>query len=196
MKRRPAAHRAELRRWKEEVARNPDSPLAHLKLGTALLSVGFLGESQVALERALELDPNRVEAWVNLGGVRLGRWDFAGCIEANQEALNRKPELMRAHFNQGLAYMYLGEAEKMFSCFERVLELEPDSGAGHYYLAVALHALGKTKQARAFLTKALDLGYSPDPSFIKALEGPSEDVPEQVQIFEFGPRSNREKSKH
>lgn len=196
MRKSAAVRQAELHRRKQEVAERPDCPEAHFKLGTTLISVGFLGEGQAALERALELDSERVEAWVNLGGARLGRWDFVGCIEANQQALDRHPRLMRAHFNQGLAYMYLGDAEKMRGSFERVLELDPGNAAGHYHLAVALREIGEGQQARSFLAKAIDLGYSPEPSFVKALEQEAEKMSGPVQILEFGPEPAEEDEEH
>lgn len=185
----------ELNRRKDEAAKNPDSPDAHFRLGTALVNVGFLSEGQAALERTLELDSDRVDAWVNLGGARLGRWDFAGCIEANQQALEREPGLMRAHFNLGLAYMYQGDAEKMLASFEKVLELEPGNAAGHYHIAVALQSLGQGEGAESFLAKAIGLGYSPDPSFVKALEQDAAKGPSPVQIMEVGPDPETEDSK-
>jgi len=187
LKKRSVDRQAELSRRREAVAEDPNSPEAHFRLGTALIQVGFLGEGQVALERTLDLDPDRVDAWVNLGGARLSRWDFMGCVDANQQALDRQPGLMRAHFNQGLAYMYLGEAEKMIGCFERVLELEPDNGAGHYHLAVGFQDIGKTGPARVYLARAIGLGYSPEPSFVKALEQEAENSGSPVQILEVGP---------
>jgi len=192
MKKSANTHQIELNRRKEAVANNPGSPDAHFKLGTALIQVGFLSEGQASLEKALELDPDRVDAWVNLGGARLGRWDFVGCIEANQQALDRKPELMRAYFNQGLAYMYLGDAEKMHACFERVLQLEPASAGGHYHMAVALQARGQSEQAKVFLARATGLGYSPDPNFLKAMEQEAEKGSSPVQILEVGPEPDKQ----
>jgi len=196
MKKNGPVHQDELTRRKEEAAKNPDSADAHFRLGTALLKVGFQGEGQAALERTLELDSERVDAWVNLGGARLGRWDFAGCIEANQEALDREPGLMRAHFNLGLAYMYQGDAEKMLACFEKVLELDPGNAAGHYHIAVALQSLGQGEQAVSFVAKAIALGYSPDPSFVKALEQAGAKGSSPVQVLEVGPEPEKEDSKN
>jgi tetratricopeptide (TPR) repeat protein len=185
MKKNVLDRRAELSRYREAVKENPSSPDAHFRLGTALIQVGFLSEGQAALERSLELDPDRVEAWVNLGGARLGRWDFAGCLQANQQALDREPGLARAYFNQGLAHMYLGAAEEMVSCLKKVLELEPDNALGHYHMAVGLHALGQEDEARTYLAKAVGLGHSPDPSFVKVLE--QKDAPGPVHVIEVGP---------
>ena len=43
----------------------------------------LIDRAEKAYRRALELDPDLVEAWVNLGGVLLLKWDFHGCLEAN-----------------------------------------------------------------------------------------------------------------
>jgi hypothetical protein len=81
--------------------------------------------------------------------------------------------------------MYLGEARKMVRCFERVLELEPNNASGHYHMAVGLYALGQEGEARTYLAKALGLGHSPDPSFIRALE--TKETPGPVHVLEVGP---------
>jgi hypothetical protein len=76
-----------------------------------------------------------------------------------------------------------------------VIELEPDNAAGHYYLAVGLHADGETQAARLSLGRSVALGHSPEPEFLKAMEkqavagepvagGPA-------NTFEFGPDSEK-----
>lgn len=177
----------QLKRHKEAVANHPDSSKAHFRLGTVLINVGFLSEGQESLERAVELDPTSVRAWVNLGGARLARWDFAGCIEANQKALEYDPELTQAHFNLGLARMYAGQPEPMVACFEKVLELDPANAAGHYHLAVGYEAMGNRDKARFFFERAVGMGYSPDPSFVKVMEQKEEGSQFPLPILEVGP---------
>ena len=80
------------------------------------------------------------------------------------------PSLALAHYNRGLAHLYLNQPAEMLVCFERVIELEPSNGAGQYHLAVALHAVGRTPEAHARLTIAANLGHSPEPKFIKAVQ--------------------------
>jgi tetratricopeptide (TPR) repeat protein len=75
-----------------------------------------------------------------------------------------------AHFNQGLGHLYLREAKEMIACFRRVLEIDPDHAAGHYHLAVGLLEIGNVEDARAALDRAVELGHSPAPEFLKALE--------------------------
>lgn len=138
----------------------------------------------------MELAPEFAEAWSNLGGVLLSRWDFAGCLDANRRALECNSKLIQAHYNIGLCYLYQGEAKEVVAAFRRVVELEPSNGGGHYYLAVGLHAEGKTDVARVSLGHAVALGHTPEPEFLKAME--SQDLAGgPVQTLEFGPDSEK-----
>ncbi|MFH1132069.1 MAG: tetratricopeptide repeat protein [Pseudomonadota bacterium] len=159
-----------LEKLQHAVEKEPDSPLAHLRLGSALIRAGFLQRAEQSFRRSLELDPNYAEAWVNLGGVLHAAWDFGGCVEANKRALECNPGLLQAHYNQGLGYLYLGQAEDMLNCFGKVIEIDSSHPGGHYHLAVALYALGEVEKARENLSMAIELGYSPQPEFVKAIQ--------------------------
>ncbi len=170
----PSAARR-LDKLREAVAESPDSAPAHLKLGTALLRKSLLA-AEKALLRATELDPQCIEAWVNLGGARLSRHDFKGCIEANRRAAECDPEAPLPHYNRGLGHMFLGQAEEMHACFQRVVEIDPEHAGGHFHVAAALLELGKIKEARNSLAKAMNLGYSPPPEFLRALARKSKEA--------------------
>jgi Flp pilus assembly protein TadD len=165
------------------VAARPDSAAAHLQLGAVLAKTGAIGEAEQAFRRALELEPELPEALVNLGGVHLARWDFQACVEVNRRAAEAKPDLLHAHYNQGLGHLYLGEAVEMADCFRRVLELAPRHPGGRYFMAVALHAVGQVEEARTQLAIAIELGYHPEPEFLRALERAGKDA---VPVLELG----------
>ena len=57
-----------LRELREAVANYPNSSDVHLKLGSALVKLGLYHEAKTEIQRAIELDPSNVKAWVNLGG--------------------------------------------------------------------------------------------------------------------------------
>jgi Flp pilus assembly protein TadD len=61
----------DLRKLRDAVEKNPDSAVAHLRLGTALLKAGRLKTAEEALRRSVELEPGFAEAWSNLGGLLL-----------------------------------------------------------------------------------------------------------------------------
>lgn len=161
--------RSRLAKLREAVAANPDSPEAHMRLGTALVRTASQKEAEQVLRRAVELEPDYAEAWINLGGVLMTRHDFEGCIEANRKAAGCRPDLVLAHYNQGLGHMFLGQSEEMLTCFRKVVELNGEHPGGNYYLSVSLFAVGQVAEAKAVLNKALQLGFSPQPEFIRAI---------------------------
>jgi len=159
-----------LARCRAKVEEAPGSASAHFNLGLAYTEVGRVDRAAAAYRKALEIDADLVQAWVNLGGVLLLKWDFTGCLEANQEAVRRSPDLLLAHFNMGQAHLYLGDAESLIRCNRRVLELNPGHAAGHYFLAVGLLAKNEVAGARQALNKALSLGHRPAPEFLRSME--------------------------
>jgi tetratricopeptide (TPR) repeat protein len=159
-----------LEKLERKVAENPNAPLAHVRLGMALLGVGSSKRAEAELKTALELDPECVPALVNLGGIYLNRWDFTACIEVNRRAAALCPDTLAAYYNQGLGHLYQNEPEQMVACFRRVIALDESHGGGHYHLAVGLLALGQREEAKKELSIAMKLGYKPEPTFLKALD--------------------------
>ena len=180
---------ARIEKAKQKVADNPDSAMAHAKLGTVLLHTCSSKQAEAELRKAIELDPNCIPALINLGGLLLGRWDFEGCVEVNQRAVAVDPEIVEAHFNQGLGHLYLSQAEQMVECFRRVVELDGTHPAGRYHLAVGLLACGKEKEAREELTIAMKLGYKPEPDFLKAFEKKQGGNP---QVLDLEPKPSKQ----
>lgn len=167
--------------------KSPESAASHLKLGAALLRAQKPEQAKQELGRALALDPSSVEGWINLGGARLSCFDFSGCIEANIKAQQCDPSLLVAHYNQGLGHLYLGQAEEMVRCFERVVELDSDHAGGQYHLAVGLFSMGQIDRARAALSRAMELGHAVDPDFLGAIQF---EPGETVSALEFGPSNH------
>jgi tetratricopeptide (TPR) repeat protein len=185
----------DLKKYYDAVEATPESAEAHFKLGTALIQTGFLSRGEKALLRCVQLDSKKAEAWVNLGGIRLSRWDFKGCIEANERALECVTNSKVALHNKGLGHLYLGEAEEMTECFKQVVELAPESAAGNYFLGVGLYALGEKQSARELLKKAVALGYSPDPKLVKELERIDDTGADPVTILELGSAPEKQTDK-
>lgn len=179
--------RKRLDHWQKYLAANPLSAVGHFNLGLAYTDLGLVGRAEELYRKALELDDSLVEAWVNLGGTLLLKWDFPGCLKANQEAVARRDDCLLAHYNMGQAYLYLGDAEGVVRCYRRVLELDPRHAAGHYYLAVGLLALGHVEQARRAAATAMEMGYRPTPEFLRSLDrhGPAP-AAGGVQTMEIG----------
>ena len=140
-------------------------------MSPAILSApGRFQAAEQAYQKAVALDPTLVEAWVNLGGVRLHGWDFEGCLEASRKAVELNDELLIAHHNLGQAYLYMNDPDNLVRCARNALRLDRDHAASHYYAAVGLLALGELGAAERHLGRAMELGHRPTQEFLRALE--------------------------
>ncbi len=156
-----------LRRAVEE---DPDSLRAHLKLAMALIKAQKYGQAEDELRCAIQIDPGCVEAWVNLGGTCLTRFDFAGCVEANSKAIEHDPQSLLAYYNKGLGHLYLKQTQELVDCSRRVLDIDAEHPGGNYYMAVGLNALGNAPEAWMYYKKAMQLGFAPQPDFVRVME--------------------------
>ena len=182
-----AGPKARVDRWRDEAARKPDSAVAHFNLGLAYTELGRMSSAESAYRRALELAPDMVEGWINLGGVLLLQWRFEAALEATREATARVPGSVLAHFNQGQAHLYLGNAQDVVECNRRVLELDPNHAAAHYFLAVGLLATERVEEAREELARATRLGHRPTAEFLRSLERAEERTTKStVPVMEIG----------
>lgn len=164
------SQRQRLERCEQAVKDQPEQASAHYNLGLAYTVSGRVKKAEEAYLKAVELDPMLHQAWVNLGGVRLMRWEFQGCLEANQQAAKLRDDLPIVHYNMGQAYLYLNDPENLLRCNQRVLELDGNHAAAHYHAAVAYLALDNMGAAERHLAKAIELGHRPTQDFVKAME--------------------------
>ena len=164
------SQRHRLERCQRDVEEHPERASTHYNLGLAYTVSGRVKQAEESYLKALEIDPTMFQAWVNLGGVRLMRWEFQGCLEANQEAAKLRDDLPIVHYNMGQAYLYLNEPENLVRCNERVIELDGDNGAAHYHAAVGHLAMDNLGATERYLGRAIELGHQPTQDFVKAME--------------------------
>jgi tetratricopeptide (TPR) repeat protein len=84
----------------------------HFKKGFVFQNQGNLDKALEEYNKALELCPNYVQAYTNLGTVYLGKGDYDSAIQQFKKSLELNYLDKRAHYNIGVAYIYKGEAEK------------------------------------------------------------------------------------
>jgi tetratricopeptide (TPR) repeat protein len=164
------SQRHRLERCLKEVEEHPHDAASHYNLGLAYTVSGKVKSAEEAYLKAVEIDPTMIEAWINLGGVRMMRWEFEGCRDAILEALEIDDSLVVGHYNLGQAYLYLNDPENLIRCNQRVLDLERDHAAAHYYMAVGLLAMDNLGAAERHLGRAIELGHAPTQDFVKAME--------------------------
>lgn len=103
--------------------------------------------AQAAYERALELEPDFVGAWINLGRLLHTRHE-----EKKAEAVYRRglkecgvhPVLL---FNLGVVLEDLGRIEEAIEAYQGALGADPNMADGHFNLARLYEAQGKEQHA-------------------------------------------------
>src|ERR1700691_2214511 len=111
--------------------------------------------SNKALERATELDPNRVVAAGQLIDNRVERGELGKAYQAALAMVKRRPESAQAHFVMGYVYRYAGMLQQSTVECNTALALDP----GNYAFrscAWAFMELGKAERAADFVR--LDAG--------------------------------------
>lgn len=100
-----------------------------------------------AYARALALDPELVDAYVNAGRIAHESGDALEAIRLYGCALERTPDDPVVHFNLALAVEDARGCEAAVAHYERSLELDPDFADAHFNLAALCERLGRQREA-------------------------------------------------
>jgi tetratricopeptide (TPR) repeat protein len=133
--------------WRDTLAKNPDSWMAHVNLGVIVEDRGQVEEAVRHYRESLRIQPVQHEAYNNLGSVLRTRGEFDEAIAQLRRSLDVKPDYIFAYNNLGLVYHDRGEYGEAVRHFQRSLEIHPDFAAAHTNLGITLAAQGKWGEA-------------------------------------------------
>ncbi len=156
-------------------ARNRNLPLRFF-LAAVYEKDGKLKEAGAEWKKIIELNPQALEAYLQLGRLYLQR-NLSGkgieILEKGRELALRgaglyllprsisgdyRKEVQRGiYFLLGLAYTEKGNYDKAVSRYREYLNLDPNNAVVHFYLAADLDKQGQTKEAVSELKKAIKL---------------------------------------
>ncbi|MEE8557007.1 MAG: tetratricopeptide repeat protein [Myxococcota bacterium] len=103
--------------------------------------------ARAAYRRALELDPELVDAYVNLGRLVHEAGDAPEAVRLYHLALERSSRDPVLHFNLAVALEDTRGASPAAAHYERALELDPEFADAHYNLAGLCEQLGRPTEA-------------------------------------------------
>ncbi len=106
------------------------------RAGQAALRQGDFIAATEQFKKVLALDPNLVEAQVNLGLAYQSLLDYDGAVHYLAHALLERPDLAAINVIVGMDYLKLGSPEKSAPYLRRSLELNPSSPDAHEAMAV------------------------------------------------------------
>jgi S1-C subfamily serine protease len=152
--------KAEKLRPLTEISAKSKTELAESLYRTGLDSL-WLGNYDNAVgyfETAVNKNPKRAEAWVQVGYCKVKQGKNAEAIRAYQQALQLKPDDPEIHNKLGDAYYYAARLREAIESYTEAARLRPDDPETHYNLAVAYEESGNQDMAttHANILKNLD----------------------------------------
>jgi len=114
--------------------------LDSLWLGNYDSAVGYF-------ENAVNKNPKRADAWVQVGYCKVKQGKSQEAIRAYQQALQLKPEDAEIHNKLGDAYYYAGRLREAIESYTTAAQLEPDNAETFYNLAIAYFESGNPLMA-------------------------------------------------
>lgn len=96
-------------------------------------------------DKALELDPTFVDAWVRKGVTHYDLKDYHESMKCFNKAVELSPTYFKALYNRGKNRLALDEPELAISDFSKACQKKPRHAACHEYLSQAYAAIGNTE---------------------------------------------------
>jgi tetratricopeptide (TPR) repeat protein len=116
------------------------------------LSSMWLGNYDGALdsfENAVNKNPRRVEAWIQVGYCLVKQGKNADAIKAYKQALRLRPNAYETYNKLGDAYYYAGNFDEAITAYREAARLRPDGPEAYYNLGMAYLELGNKDAALA-----------------------------------------------
>ena len=114
--------------------------------------------------QVLEIDPNNLNARINLGAVFKGLGDNKKAKNCYEKVIEITPNYVNAHINLGNIFKDLKEYQKAKNCYEKAIEINPNETKAHNNLGNIFKELKKYEEAIDCFEKAIEI----DPNFVNA----------------------------
>ena len=134
---RPLAELKERKDYSDQFYR---SGLDSLWLGNYSSALGYF-------ENAVNKNPKRADAWVQVGYCNVKQGKNLEAIRAYQQALQLRPNAAEIHNKLGDAYYYAGRLREAIESYKNAARLRPNWAEAYYNLAVAYHESGNETMA-------------------------------------------------
>src|SRR5882762_1420152 len=112
----------------------------------------WLGNYDGALgyfENAVNKDPKRAEAWIQVGYCKTKQGKTEDAIRAYQQALQLRPDSFEVYNKLGDAHFYAGRFSDAIDAYKQAAHLQPKSAEAYYNLALTYREIGNLEMAEA-----------------------------------------------
>ncbi|MBB6429389.1 tetratricopeptide repeat protein [Algisphaera agarilytica] len=136
-----------------------------IRAGQILKDNGQLAAALNEFNRALESNPNSVDAVMGIGSVEHAREQYEKARETYRKAVGMDENRSDARYFLGLMQQVLGEIGEAILEYQRALELNPNDPATHRDLATAYLQVGRPDLSLPHAEKAVELQPGSQPAW-------------------------------
>jgi tetratricopeptide (TPR) repeat protein len=137
-----------------------DEAEAYAILGNSYNELGLIQDAIDAHQKALELNPDSVSYWTNLGICYRLTSQYDKAEACYQKALSLDPEYAQLYTSLGALYLtHTMEFEKAIEYLEKAIALDPGQAVAYANMAIAKASVGFFDEADALLKQAVMKGY-------------------------------------
>ena len=154
-------------------------------LGGAYATLKKFDQALKVLKKVIELNPNYVDAYYNIGVVLNDQGKIDEAIEAYQKCISLFPNYPDTYVNMGLGLKSQGKLEKAIEAFITALSIKPDHPEAYFNIGVSLKGVFFKKpnpRLQKIMTSLLDK---------KTYVRPKDISKAAVSLLKFNPKLNR-----
>jgi len=142
-----------------ELKEKPVSARDYFLRGYSYQESGMYSEAVEYYQKAIRLESDFLEAFINLGVAYYQLGKYSKAIDAYEKALYLDPHSSSLYNKLGSAYIIHGRFTNALESFKKATEIEPENPVSHYNLGIAYYLNGERDAAfkQYAILKALDL---------------------------------------
>lgn len=142
----------------ESATLNPADASAHYNLGLIHQSRGELDEAKARFERALEIDPEEIDAAYQLGRIARQQKRYGDAIQNFEHVVTRNPAHSQHEVWREVAATYIAaeQFEDARTALDQFLEHRPSDPEGLYLMGRAHAGLGHKREATSLMQACIE----------------------------------------
>lgn len=137
--------------------RKSENPWGHYMLGLSAWKAGDYEIAEKAFNKSLELDPEHVKSWINLGRVLLDTERPGEAFAAIDEALALDPQSNAAYRLRGRAYYQMGQPQYAIDMYRKAIQFDDRDAWSMNNMALIFIEQGLFYDALPPLARALEI---------------------------------------